>query len=534
MNGIDEEEWAFVQIMTNPVLFREFINLDKITDPEDSWTGLEEHERAWSSSTATHLAMCCGRGVHKSTTMIELCFFWMVNEMYVPGDPGLLVYVPNKAQKDALFPKFRAAAETHWMIRRWANPNSINVQEGQIRFNNGFTFILRIAGSSGTEANVISLHCARIWVDEAQDFPWRAWRSLGNVLKWDIPWHMLWVSGVPNGVREENVLYECDQVDPEYVSWVIPQTAMSFWTPELELKRRHEYHAEIEDTEDYKHYVLGQHGVPTFTVFDRSRFAKEDYKIEKIVISQNMFDGTKRVDPDGVERYHINEVVMCPPLPTAYGTKPKVGIGYDPGYSPDPAVFFIMWQDPATGRWRNLVRYVFQRVEYGLQRMALAWLDTVYEFDFMGIDMGGVGKVQYQDLAGELSEYPDRKYMQRLYPVEFGGMIVVAATEDEKGEITEKKDLVKRVAVETLSRWAHEHRYAFANEDDDLMSELERTKATRTITGELVYKTENDHQMAAMMCAIMAYENKFGPPVVVGKPDIKLKLVTAHWFTGMV
>jgi hypothetical protein len=131
--------------------------------------------------------------------------------------------------------------------------------------------------------------------------------------------------------------------------------------------------------------------------------------------------------------------------------------------------------------------------------------------------------VQYQDLTGELNIYKDRGFKERIFPVEFGGQILVAI--DENGN--EKKDLVKRVAVEMLSRWIYERRIAFSKTDDDLMSELERTKFTRTITGDPVYRTEDDHQMAAMMCALMAYENKFGVPIAKAEPN--LRLLSARW-----
>src|SRR3954469_7470464 len=98
------EEWALLNIFKNPVMFREFINQD-----DENWQPLEDHERAWTSSTAPYLCMCCGRGVRKTTTMIEMTYYWMVNKMFIPGDPGLLVYVPNKAQKDAIFPRVRDA-----------------------------------------------------------------------------------------------------------------------------------------------------------------------------------------------------------------------------------------------------------------------------------------------------------------------------------------------------------------------------------------------------------------------------------------
>jgi hypothetical protein len=96
---------------------------------------------------------------------------------------------------------------------------------------------------------------------------------------------------------------------------------------------------------------------------------------------------------------------------------------------------------------------------------------------------------------------------------------------DEQGN--EKKDLIKRVAVEMLSRWVYERQIEFAKTDDDLMTELERTKFTRTITGEPVYKTEDDHQMSALMCALMAYEHKFGVPIAKAEPNVQL--LAARW-----
>lgn len=523
-----DAEFALAQILANPVMFREFIN-----DGDPNWQELEPHERAWTSSDAPYLVMCCGRGVRKTTTVIEMLYYWAINSMFIPGDPGLLLYVPNKAQKDAIFPRIRAACETHWLISKIVDHNKINVAEGRIEFLNGFTFILRIAGTEGKESNVISIHGSRIWVDEAQDFPWRAWLSLDNVLKFDIPGHMKWVSGVPNGERRENPLYITDVEDEQFISYNIGQPEMSWWTPELEYTRRKRYNALQEDSEDYKHYVLGQHGVPTYSIFDRVRFKQEPYEVLRTVLTQGIYDKTKNLI-NGELQYNLPDIVVCPPLETVHGIKPKVGLGWDVGYSPDPSVFFIMYQDLRTGEWKNLTRIVLQRVEYPLQRQTLLWLDKVYNFDFMGIDMGGIGKVIYQELTSELAdpEYRERNYMERLYPVEFGASMTVAL-KTEKDEIIEKKDNVKRIAVETVSRWVHEHRFVFSKDDSNLMDELERTKFTRTQSGEPVYKTEDDHQFAAMMCAIMAYENKFGMPLGNPKQEIKPKLLTAHWLESI-
>lgn len=516
-----EQEWALTQILQHPVLFREFIN-----QGDHNWHGLEMHERAWTTCTNSYVSMCCGRSVHKTTTMIEMLYYWMINNMFIPGDPGLFVLVPNKAQKDLAFFRIRSACLSHWLIKQYTG--QINVTEGKIDFSNGFQLLMRIAGAAGSEANVIGLHTYRIWVDEAQELPWRTWLSLQNCLKVEIDDYQMITSGVPNGERRENVLYTTDQLDDKYIKFNVPQTIMSWWSPELEYTRRKEYFAVQEDSEDYKHYVLGQHGVPTFSVFDRTRFQTEDYESQLIVLNHHMFEGCKRKDPDGKVRYHLEEILSPPPVESYRGAMPRIGCGYDVGYSPDPGVFFIMHEDFQSGKWRCLARIVMQRVEYALQREVLTWLDKIYRFDFIGIDMGGPGKVQYQDLAGDLTQYEEYNYLQRLYPVEFGSYITVAV--DEEGN--EKKEQMKKHSVETLSRWVQQDRaFVFSKDDDNLMAELERTKFRRTVTGEPVYFTDDDHQMAAMMCAIMAYENTYGVPVLKMKDEIKIKLVSAKWLT---
>lgn len=527
MDEIEEDEWALAQILINPVTFREFIN-----EGDPNWHPLEKHERAWSSCTAHYIAMCCGRSVHKTTSMIEMLYYWVVNELFIRGDPGVFFVVPNQSQKNLAFGRIRSACLHHWLIRQYVMINEINMSEGRIRFKNGFELLMRIAGSTGSDQNVIGVHTMRIWVDEAQEFPWQTWQSLQNCLKKEIEGFQLITSGVPNGERRNNVLFETDQVDEKYISFNIAQTMMSWWTEEMEFEARKKYGASQEDSEDYKHYVLGQHGVPTFSIFDRVRFEIQEYNIPRIVLTQKMFDTSMRTDENDNVQLHLEEVVTpVPELPLApNGVRPLVGLGYDVGYSPDPAVFFIMYQHH-TGVWRNLARFVLQRVEYELQREVMTYLDRIYNFNFIGIDMGGPGKVQYQDLAGELNHYKEFRYNERLYPVEFGGYMVVAA-KDEDGEFIEKKDQIKRVAVETTSRWVHEKRFAFAKEDINLMEELERTKFSRTQTGEPVYRTEDDHQFAAMMCAIMAYENKFGPAIILNRPEIKPKLLSAKWLQG--
>src|SRR5258706_16046187 len=143
---IYEAEWALIQILAQPVLFRKFINEDT-----PGWRQLERHERQWSTCENSFVSMCCGRSVHKTTAMIELLYYWVINYMFISGDPGLFVVVPNKAQKELSFFKIRSACLSHWLIRQYANPNAINITDGKIEFRNGFQLLMRIAGASGSD-----------------------------------------------------------------------------------------------------------------------------------------------------------------------------------------------------------------------------------------------------------------------------------------------------------------------------------------------------------------------------------------------
>src|SRR3990172_8293141 len=100
----EEGEWEFVQILENPVLFREFIN-----EGDENWNGLEEHERAWTACTSHFVSLCSGS---------FLLFFF-----FFP------IFKKKKKKKDPTFFRIRAACLSHWLIKQFVNTNSINVTE---------------------------------------------------------------------------------------------------------------------------------------------------------------------------------------------------------------------------------------------------------------------------------------------------------------------------------------------------------------------------------------------------------------------
>src|SRR5260221_3867007 len=123
LSEIEEDEWSLAQILSNPVTFREFINEDD-TAIKAGWKPMEQHERAWTACSAHYIAMCCGRSVHKTTSMIEMLYFWVVNDLFIRGDPGVFLLVPNQAQKNLSFSRIRSACLNNWLIRQYVMPNA--------------------------------------------------------------------------------------------------------------------------------------------------------------------------------------------------------------------------------------------------------------------------------------------------------------------------------------------------------------------------------------------------------------------------
>ena len=97
------------------------------------------------------------------------------------------------------------------------------------------------------------------------------------------PNFQLWVSGVPNGLREKNVLYEVDQLDDNFSRHRVSRLESKRYTPA-------QYHRDLkqyggEGGDDFVHLVKGEHGSPAFSVFDRKQMKIEDYPVATSIIN---------------------------------------------------------------------------------------------------------------------------------------------------------------------------------------------------------------------------------------------------------
>jgi hypothetical protein len=334
-------------------------------------------------------------------------------------------------------------------------------------------------------------------LDEAAYYPWGTWIELQQVLNdWE-PGHQTLVSGVPDGRRDRSVLYMAD-ADDHFTKHRIP----AHRNPRFTEKREKELTAQYggEQSQDYIRQVLGEHGTPTYAVFDREFMRIEDYDVPVVRLYGSQF----KKDSQLVYRLVNN-------LPKSPKYSQGVIFGVDLGYTQPTAIVALYEVD---GVWYFLFRLELSQVSYDIQQKILDRLDTKYSPHYIGLDMGagGQGKSFYHTMVNE-ERYASKNYDKRLVGVEFGGTAVVGY--DEEGK--ELKERIKQFSATRLQRHVNDQEIVFSARDEELIQELEKVVYFETAAGNVQYKvmTErgsdrgDDHSFAALLTFAMVLFNKY-------------------------
>jgi hypothetical protein len=350
-------------------------------------------------------------------------------------------------------------------------------------------------------------------VDEAAFYPWGTWIELQPTLNtWERGYRLI-VSGVPIGLREQNVLYYTDEQADNFSVHRVSAHENPRYTDEDEERNVDKYGGS--DSEDYIHHVLGRHGTPVFAVFDRTLMSISDYPVYKIKI-----DGIKVTETS--EFY--SRLSNIPPIERSYD---YVIMGIDLGYTEATAIHILY---NSRGIIRYHARVELQKVPYPLQKQLISFLDERFKRpEVIGVDAGGPGKPIVQDLL-EADEYIHKDFHKRLIPVEFGARLILGQDSDGK----DIKVRMKPFAVSLTQEYSNSHRLVYSSTDFELITELERTTYTKTPTGEIVYRTltpkggqrGDDHNTSALLCAMIAqYQLK---DAIDRKPKVR-RLYTPTW-----
>lgn len=502
------------EIFRNPVLFTEFINNYDLTQ-YDSKQELTQYQKEFMLDTNSYEVLCCARAVGKTYAISSLLVWLLVMQVF-PND--YIVYmVPGKAQLDPVWTNLVRLFRSNTILKEYLAQNAgVNASENKIVLKNQATLHCRIAGQTGTGANVIGLHTPFVVVDEAGYFPWNVFMELQPVMNTFTPGYKLFVSGVPTGVREKNVLYHCDRENSNYSKHRIKAYDNPRFSDKDRMFALEQYGGE--DSDDYIHYVLGEHGKPIFALFDRANFDIQDDPIYKLTLNGQLLG-------ENLAEYYTR-IDLLPPIPVKETT---VIMCIDLGYT-EPSAIILMYQDKK-GRLRFHARLQFDKVSYPIQEKLLNQLDTKFNPTIIGMDKGagGQGISVLQHLLEDV-EYAHKDYGKRIVAIDFSSWIVIGVDSDG----TEIKSKSKPFAVSILQEYANNHSIVFSYKDLELVTELERMTYTKTPNGDIVYRTLTqrggmrgaDHFTGALLVGMMGYYIK--TDFMVYKPKTK-NLAKPSW-----
>jgi len=280
---LDPDEWILYEVLRHPSLFGEFVyNVDQIevlnTPNEFKLTG---YQNEMLCDFNDHVSFCTARAVGKSTCISLMDIWALINKIF-PND-YILYTVPSKVHLEPVFANLTHLFRNNSFLQNFIEPKGgINNSDFKITLLNGSVLLCRIAGQTGTGANVIGLHTPFVQCDEGGYYNWNTFQELQPVLNTWTDGYREIVAGVPTGLRENNVLYHVDIENSNYTK----HRASADDNPRLTIEDRQRAIEQYrgEDSEDFEHLWNGHHGKPVFALFDRSLFEIETYPVYKLKI----------------------------------------------------------------------------------------------------------------------------------------------------------------------------------------------------------------------------------------------------------
>jgi hypothetical protein len=493
LEKITQEELILYELLRHPALCGEFIrnvdSMDKLDTEEEFVHTSYQNEVLCDFST--RVSLCCARAVGKTLTITDIDIWLLVNKIF-PND-FILYTVPSKVHLEPVFTELTRQFRNNSFLKNFIEPHGgINNSSFTINLLNGTTLTCRIAGQTNTGANVVGLHTPFIATDEAGYFPWGTFQELQPSLNTWTPGYRLMVSGVPTGLRENNILYHVDRENHNYTKHRISSYENPRVSKEDEEAALVQYGGK--DTDDFIHYFLGQHGKPVFSLFDRASFGFETYPVYQLEI-----DGIRTTDLS----VYLQKINLLPSIPNK---ATDVIIGMDLGYT-EPTAITIMYLD-AYKILRFHARVKLTKVSYPIQEKLIDIIDSKFGPSIIGIDKGNIGISVIQNLW-EHKDYIHKDYRKVIFPIDYSSSIILGTDSDG----VEVKSKTKPFAVTTLQDYTNNHKIIYSTTDMAMVVELERMTYTKTPTGDIVYKTltpkggqrGEDHFTSALLCGVTAY-----------------------------
>ena len=332
-----------------------------------------------------------------------------------------------------------------------------------IRCANGFVLWGRMAGPRGM--NFQGMHVDWQVVDEAQEMTETSWGELYQALNGG---GRRWVYGVPNGKRETFHRMTLDGEAEQY-NW--PSTLNPDFDEGKDRELVRLYGGK--NSPGYIHRVLGQHGAPTYGVFDMDGYAGcVDDGSDAVVVSLEEGDDFS--------------------VPTSV-SEGEYYLGCDLGYSRDPSEYVVYQAEGPY--WIHRLRVHLEGVNYARQEEVIAELDEAYGFVGIGIDCGNSGRA----VAHRLMQRGE-DWCEKVRAYEFGSSIDLAPLPD--GRVERRR--IKEFMTELLQQRLMEGTMVLPR-----CPEREHQYASHTYSvgdsGRVVYEKGNDHIIDADRCALLRW-----------------------------
>lgn len=508
---VDREELALYEVLRHPILCGEFINnIDKLEYEEPFEYHYYQNELICDFSSYVNIR--AARSVGKTVSLVDMLVWAMINNVF--PDDYLVYTVPNKVHLEPVWNGLTRKFRSNSLLKNFIEPNrGINSSSFTIRLLNNSMLDCRIAGQSGTGTNVIGMHTPFEIIDESGYYPWGTWLELQPTLNtWTSGFRQI-VSGVPTGLRENNVNYHADQENSNFTKHRVSAYDNPRFTEEDEQRAIEQYGGK--DSEDFIHLVLGEHGAPVFSVFDRRLFEISNYKTYYLELN-----GIKlKEDLAG----YVERISFLPPVP------PNTGIlmGIDLGYT-DPSAIVILYRTN-NGQFKFHARVKLIKVPYPIQKQIIDKLESKYEPNLIGMDEGHAGVAVTQSLLQD-DAYSHKRYDLILKPVNFASWMPLGYDSDGN----ELKVKIRPFSIQLLQDWSNNHRLVYTSTDLEMVTELERMTYSRTPSGDLIYRTltprggkrGDDHFTSALLSATIAWymENES-----LAQRKKKYNLVGSRW-----
>jgi hypothetical protein len=296
--------------------------------------------------------LCTSRNVAKSVSLIGRIVKDLVTYQPATGtrNDEILVFTPAESHLTPLVGRIFDMLTANPLFRPLIKTWNRTTDKPLIATYSGLSVHFRIEGQSGTDINMVGLHPYKIYGDECAFGNHVCHRSR---MAGALPNCRVIYAGVPNGVRN-TPFYQLDKTH-DGDGWSRHKfsmlTANPLFISSAKYKKKIVKMFGGEHSPDYITQVLGEWGdeamssfPPGSVSFDTFLYGKRAFPYYDLRITGSDVGNASR-------EHRIPSIIRVPSVQCI-----RAVIGWDYGYSPDPATFFCVIQTEEGGAWKSYAR----------------------------------------------------------------------------------------------------------------------------------------------------------------------------------